>query len=62
MITNGQAIYEGTTYQYKVTYECHNGYKVNGPVIRTCEGNGRWSGSVPRCIGECPYVCSKIWI
>ncbi|XP_039251856.2 sushi, von Willebrand factor type A, EGF and pentraxin domain-containing protein 1-like [Styela clava] len=39
--------------QYKVgtvvTYTCFKGHKITGPSQRTCQNNGKWSGSQPRC-------------
>ncbi|XP_014226415.1 locomotion-related protein Hikaru genki [Trichogramma pretiosum] len=31
------------------TFECPHGYRLLGPSSITCQYNGKWSGSVPRC-------------
>ena len=30
-------------------YSCDTGYTLNGPAERTCQADGQWNGSVPRC-------------
>lgn len=30
-------------------YSCPEGFKVEGPLVRTCLENGRWSGMAPKC-------------
>ena len=37
---------------YTVTYSCERGYDLIGPVMRTCQADGRWNGSVPTCESE----------
>jgi len=38
------------TYMSRVTYSCHNGYKVvEGDEVRICGENGAWSGESPKC-------------
>ncbi|KAL2078669.1 hypothetical protein ACEWY4_026354 [Coilia grayii] len=39
------------------TYECVSDYKLTGSPTRTCQANGKWSGSTPICShnsGHCP--------
>lgn len=38
-----------------VTYKCDAGYELFGSETRTCQENGRWSGSLPFC-GEFLFV------
>ena len=37
---------------YTVTYSCERGYDLIGPVMRTCQADGQWNGSVPTCESE----------
>ena len=42
----------GITYDMAVaTYTCNTGYTLIGGSTRTCESNGVWSGSPPKCEG-----------
>ena len=38
-----------TTPGATVTYSCNSGYRLDGPMMRTCMDNGSWSGSDPIC-------------
>ena len=49
--TNGQHNLPNTTYNSVVTYTCDVGYTLQGSNSRTCQSNGKWSGSVPQCNG-----------
>ena len=51
-LTNGQRSLPSTTYNSVVTYTCDVGYTLQGSNSRTCQSDGQWSGSVPRCISE----------
>lgn len=42
----------GTTFGSRAHYSCDPGYTLLGSVTRTCESDGRWSGSDPRCSGK----------
>ncbi|KAJ8405838.1 hypothetical protein AAFF_G00312750 [Aldrovandia affinis] len=33
----------------QTTYKCFDGYKQQGSKTRTCQSNGKWSGSTPIC-------------
>ncbi|NXM78824.1 C4BPA protein, partial [Serilophus lunatus] len=37
------------TYQDTVTFECNDGYRMNGSSLVTCEANSTWSPPVPTC-------------
>ena len=50
--TNGQHSHSSTTYNSVVTYTCDVGYTLLGLSIRKCLYTGRWTGSVPQCIGK----------
>ena len=42
---NGNVSSDGLT----ATYTCNTGYILNGPMIRICGGDGRWSLDTPTC-------------
>ena len=48
-VTNGQHAFTTTTYNSVVTFTCNTGYTQPGSNRRTCQANGQWSGSLPRC-------------
>ncbi len=39
----------GARYMSVATFSCTQG-SLSGPATRTCQANGRWSGSVPTCL------------
>jgi len=44
---------DGTpSYEDTCSFTCNTGYQLNGSATRTCESNGRWSGSDTMCEGE----------
>ena len=47
--SNGRRTGSSTTYNSVVTYTCNTGYTRQGSNRRTCQSNGQWSGSLPRC-------------
>ena len=48
--SNGQRTGSSTTYNSVVTYTCNTGYTLTqGSNRRTCQSNGQWSGTAPRC-------------
>ena len=47
--SNGRRTGSSTTYNSVVTYTCNTGYTLQGSNRRTCQSNGQWSGSLPRC-------------
>ena len=57
---NGQLTGSSTTYNSAVTYTCNTGYTRQGSNRRTCQSNGQWSGSLPRCNRESAFsACVK---
>ena len=47
---------------HTVTYSCDRGYDLIGPVMRTCQADGRWNGSVPTCASEMLGNAMKICV
>ena len=51
-VTNhGSVTLYDTTVECEAVYECDHGYKLVGNATRTCQPNGKWSGTQPTC--EC---------
>nr|XP_061791353.1 LOW QUALITY PROTEIN: beta-2-glycoprotein 1-like [Nerophis lumbriciformis] len=48
-LSNGELQYEDTVYQSTINYTCHEGYTLSGPKSATCQADGTWSNSVPKC-------------
>ncbi|XP_064398674.1 leishmanolysin-like peptidase isoform X2 [Halichondria panicea] len=49
-VDNGQVVVSGTDVGSTATYNCNDGYILNGNnSIRTCESIGRWSSPRPYC-------------
>ena len=34
-----------------VSYSCTTGYQLSGPQTRSCQANGKWSGTLAECVG-----------
>ncbi|HET7538646.1 MAG TPA: hypothetical protein VFK05_02205 [Polyangiaceae bacterium] len=48
-----------TTYGATATYSCKQGYGPSGSATRTCQADGKWSGTTPTCvIANCPALAS----
>ena len=48
-------------YQDSCTFQCDDGYELQGSVIRQCEANGEWSGSRTQCnIRHCPNITTLV--
>ena len=60
--TNGQRTGSSTTYNSVVTFTCNTGYRLEGSGSRTCQSNGQWSGSAPRCIRKFCFVLIMLCI
>ncbi len=44
----GSEFWEGKN----VTYQCNEGYKLQGPSVRVCNETGEWTGEEPTCEPE----------
>ena len=59
-LSNGQRRYSSTTFGSRVTYTCTTGYlRTAGSSSRTCQSNGRWSGTHPTCTRK-PTLCHYV--
>ena len=48
-------------YQDSCTFQCNDGYEVQGSVMRQCEASGEWSGSRTQCnIRHCPDITTVV--
>ena len=48
-------------YQNRCTFQCNDGYELQGSVVRQCETSGEWSGSRTQCnIRHCPNITTLI--
>ncbi|CAN8001467.1 unnamed protein product, partial [Ixodes hexagonus] len=58
-ILKGEVRYEnGTTFLgSRIVHGCSAGYRLTGVRVRTCGLEGRWSGTPPKCEGECLLTC-----
>ena len=46
---NGDIVGTGNMVGNRVTYFCNSGFKLSGDAVRTCQPNGQWSGTLPKC-------------
>ena len=60
--SNGRRTGSSTTYNSVVTYTCNTGYTRQGSSSRTCQSNGQWSGSLPRCNRKFCFVLIVLYI
>ena len=50
--SNGQQVGRSSyTYESDVRFDCQKGYHLLGSAVRTCLGDGTWSGQQPTCEG-----------
>ena len=47
---NGMVDVSETVLDSVATYSCNTGYTLTGDAMRTCQGDGTWSGSEPICV------------
>ncbi|KAK6179269.1 hypothetical protein SNE40_011671 [Patella caerulea] len=66
IINGGWVIQSGFTFSEKATFECLDGYNINGTAVLTCEANGEWSDMIPSCVivscGEPGAVLNGVFI
>ena len=53
-IPGGKSRYSGIYFEDETTYECHDGYKLEGPQSVKCDINGNW-GPTPKCTSTCKF-------
>ena len=46
---NGGKVTTGNTAGDTARYFCNSGFQLTGNAMRTCESDGQWSGSQPKC-------------
>ena len=46
---NGSKVDTGRLEGDIVTYLCNSGFNLSGDANRTCQSNGQWSGTQPKC-------------
>ena len=60
-INNGEVTYTNLAVNSgRATYQCDEGYSISGEDTRECEGDGRWSGTLPTCQEEGTKI--NMWI
>jgi len=47
--TNGTVTLMGTRLGAEASYNCTEGFRINGTTNRTCQMDDEWSGSEPTC-------------
>uniref|UniRef100_A0A7N6B1L6 Sushi, von Willebrand factor type A, EGF and pentraxin domain containing 1 n=1 Tax=Anabas testudineus TaxID=64144 RepID=A0A7N6B1L6_ANATE len=48
-IPNGRVLVSEFNFNSKITYECDEGYTLNGDATSVCQSDGQWDKPVPRC-------------
>ena len=49
-ICNGEVTYTNLAVNSgRATYQCDEGYRISDDNPRECQGDGRWSGTLPTC-------------
>jgi len=60
---NGGRAFGGTKPGDSVQFYCNAGFELQGSAKLTCQDNGEWSGSAPRCVVAskcCMFVSTVI--
>ena len=52
-ISNGNLVYNNTSYNSTAHYSCNEGYNLNTAPVKRCTAKKRWEGLTPRC---CEYT------
>ena len=48
-------------YQDYCTFQCNDGYELQGSEVRQCEASGEWNGSRTQCnILHCPNITTPV--
>lgn len=47
---------EGTEEGARANYSCNEGFELDGAPTRTCEEDGKWTGTAPKC------SCKKLFM
>lgn len=48
----------GTTYNSYHTFECNEGYNLNGTATIICQSDGKWDNKIATCTGK-PFFMMK---
>jgi hypothetical protein len=59
-IQNGVACYNGTISGSVLSYQCDDGFTIEGNINRVCLSDGSWSGETPDCQPLGNHVCDTI--
>ena len=57
---NGKKIGESYKVGSIVYYECNTGFRLEGPKSRLCRFDGKWTDSLPSCVGNGRELCNDI--
>ena len=61
VLTAVVTIMQPLKYQDICTFQCNDGYEVQGGVVRQCEASGEWNGSRTQCnILHCPNITTLV--
>ena len=52
-LANGFRIGSNQNFGNEVSYRCDFGFQLSGSQTRSCQSNGRWSGTLPVCMSKC---------
>ena len=50
--SNGRVVLSERTVGSEATYDCNEGFNLEGNETRTCQSDGMWSGNEPTCEGS----------
>ncbi|RMX37602.1 hypothetical protein pdam_00007909 [Pocillopora damicornis] len=52
-ISNGNVVYNDTSFNSTAHYTCNGGYSLNTAPVKRCSAKKRWEGLTPRCLQDC---------